>query len=145
MTYGLQEGIPVQCRACMSASGQTNHSLRVLITSGALGTGSECRPGCATKRGSQINPKHQYADLDLIVEDQTVSQKHVNLFQPAMFSTPDSPQPAELVINSISKDRIHGYVSSPKYRQSQLASGSNASTTTQAAESQPRQSLPQPQ
>jgi hypothetical protein len=93
----------------------------------------------------KANTKNQYADLDLIVEDRTVSQKHVNLYQPAMFSTPDSPQPAELVINSITKDRIHGYVSAPKYRQSQLASGSNASTTTQAAESQPRQSLPQPQ
>ena len=96
----------------------------------------------------KANSKHQYADLDLIVEDQTVSQKHVNLFQPAMFSTPDSPQPAELVINSISKDRIHGYVSSPKYRQSQLASASNdspSSSQTTAAQPQPRQALPQPQ
>ena len=96
----------------------------------------------------KANSKHQYADLDLIVEDQTVSQKHVDLFQPAMFSTPDSPQPAELVINSISKDRIHGYVSSPKYRQSQLASASNdnpTSSQTTAAQPQPRQSLPQPQ
>src|SRR3974390_181430 len=101
----------------------------------------------------KANTKHQYADLDLIVEDQTVTQKHVNLYQPALFFIHDSPQPAELVINSISKDRIHGYVSSPKYRQSQLASASNtngagATTATQAQpHSQPpqRQSLPQPQ
>ena len=101
----------------------------------------------------KANSKHQYADLDLIVEDQTVTQKHVNLYQPAMFFTPDSPQPAELVINSISKDRIHGYVSAPKYRQSQLASASseNGSSTSQTqgsqqdSQSQPRQSLPQPQ
>jgi hypothetical protein len=100
----------------------------------------------------KANSKHQYADLDLIVEDQTVTQKHVNLYQPAMFFTPDSPQPAELVINSISKDRIHGYVSAPKYRQSQLASASNENgstssqpTTSQASQPQQRQSLPQPQ
>ena len=101
----------------------------------------------------KANSKHQYADLDLTVEDQTVTQKHVNLYQPAMFFTPDSPQPAELVINSISKDRIHGYVSSPKYRQSQLASASNesgssaAQTTPSQVASQPqqRQSLPQTQ
>jgi hypothetical protein len=101
----------------------------------------------------KANSKRQYADLDLVVEDQTVTQKHVNLYQPAMFFTPDSPQPAELVINSISKDRIHGYVSSPKYRQSQLASASNesgssaAQTTPSQAASQPqqRQSLAQPQ
>jgi transcriptional regulator with PAS, ATPase and Fis domain len=102
----------------------------------------------------KANSKHQYADLDLIVEDKTVAQKHVNLYQPAMFFTPDSPQPAELVINSIGKDRIHGYVSSPKYRQSQLASASNesgssaAQTPSSQVASQPqqqRQSLPQPQ
>jgi septal ring factor EnvC (AmiA/AmiB activator) len=101
----------------------------------------------------KANSKRQYADLDLIVEDQTVTQKHVNLYQPAMFFTPDSPQPAELVINSISKDRIHGYVSSPKYRQSQLASASNesgssaAQTPSSPAAPQPqqRQSLSQPQ
>jgi hypothetical protein len=98
----------------------------------------------------KANTKRQYADLDLIVEDQTVQQKHVNLYQPAMFFVPDNPQPAELVINSITKDRIHGYVSSPKYRQSQLASANGAGTTTASesqSNSQPpqRQSLPHPQ
>src|SRR6516225_3476033 len=70
----------------------------------------------------KANSKHRYADLDLTVEDQTVSQKHVNLHQPAMFRTPESTQPSELVINAINKDHIHGYVSSPRYRQSELAS-----------------------
>lgn len=83
----------------------------------------------------KANTKHQYADLDLIVEDQTVSQKHVNLYQPAMFSTPDSPQPAEIVINSITKDRIHGYVSSAKYRRSELASAQSTTSTAQSASS----------
>jgi uncharacterized membrane-anchored protein YhcB (DUF1043 family) len=76
--------------------------------------------------------KHQYADLDLIVEDRTVSQKHVNLYQLMMFHTADSTQPAELVINDISKDHIHGYVSSPKHRQSELAS---VPTPSQAGQS----------
>jgi len=101
----------------------------------------------------KANTKRQYADLDLMVEDQTVSQKHVNLYQPAMFYAPDNAQPAELVINSITKDRIHGYVSSPKFRKSELASAQNPnpSSTNQAADSKPesqpsqRQTLPQPQ
>jgi hypothetical protein len=100
----------------------------------------------------KANDKHQYADLDLMVEDRTLAQKHVNLFQPAMFFTPDSTQPVELVINSISKDHIHGYVSAPKFRQSELASipsSNNASVSPAGeskSESQPsqRQSLPQP-
>lgn len=94
----------------------------------------------------KANTKHQFADLDLIVEDQTVSQKHVNLYQPAMFSMPDSAQPSELVINSITKDRIHGYVSSPKYRRSELASSATSPAPNQVADTQPsqRQTLPQP-
>ena len=71
--------------------------------------------------------KHQFADLDLMVNDRTVTQKHVNLLQPVMFYMPDSPQPVEIVINDISKDHIHGYVSTSKYRQSELASMSNTS------------------
>ena len=74
----------------------------------------------------KANSKHQYADLELLVDDRNLSQKHVNLYQPVMFYTPDSPQAVELVINRISKDHIHGYVSMPKYRQSELASMSNA-------------------
>jgi len=112
-------------------------------------------------RLKKANTKHQYADLELMVDDRKLSQKHVNLYQPVMFYTPDSPQAVELVINNISKDHIHGYVSAPKYRQSELAAMSNAnsnanaaSTSAQAADGQPastsaatpvRQKLPAPQ
>jgi len=115
-------------------------------------------------RLKKANTKHQYADLELIVDDRTLSQKHANLYQPVMFYTPDNPQPVELVINSISHDHIHGYVSAPKYRQSELAAMQNAnpnaataSTATTAANNNagasatasnaapPRQKLPPPQ
>ncbi len=68
----------------------------------------------------KANDKHAYADLMLMVDDRNMQQKHVNLYQPAMFYEPDSPQPIEIVINDISKDHIHGYVSAPKYRKSEL-------------------------
>lgn len=74
----------------------------------------------------KANVKHQYADLELIVDDRNLSQKHVNLYQPVMFYTPDSPQPVEVVINNIDKDHIRGYISAPKFRQSELASMSAA-------------------
>jgi len=105
-------------------------------------------------RLKKANTKHQYADLELIVDDRTLSQKHANLYQPVMFYTPDTPQPMELVINSITKDHIHGYVSAPKYRQSELATMSNAgagataSATPTGAAGSPtavRQKLPAPQ
>jgi hypothetical protein len=75
----------------------------------------------------KANTKHGYADLALVVDDRNLSQKHVNLYQPAMFYQPDSPQPVEVVINDISKNHIHGYVSAPKYRQSELTAMSGAS------------------
>jgi uncharacterized phage infection (PIP) family protein YhgE len=101
----------------------------------------------------KANAKHQYADLELMVDDRNLSQKHVNLYQPVMFYTPDNPQPVELVINKITKDHIHGYVSAPRYRQSELASMSNANANTNAGNGQAdntavtpaRQKLPPPQ
>lgn len=85
------------------------------------------RAGIVELRLKKANGKHQYADLELMVNDRNLSQKHVNLFQPVMFYMPDSPQPIEIVINDIGKDHIHGYVSASKYRQSELASMSNPS------------------
>ena len=69
----------------------------------------------------KANVKHQYADLELMVEDRDLSQKHVNIDQPVMFYQPDTEQPIQVVID-ITKDHIHGYVSAPKYRTSELAS-----------------------
>jgi hypothetical protein len=76
-------------------------------------------------RLKKADTKHQYADLELLIEDRDVLQKHVNLFETVMFHTPDSPQPVGLVINRISKDHIHGYVSKPGFSQLELASMSN--------------------
>jgi hypothetical protein len=102
-------------------------------------------------RLKKANAKHDYADLELMLDDRSLSQKHVNIYQPVMFYTPDIPQPIELVINSISKDHIHGYISSPKYRQSELAamqstaaSGTNGATAPTDTPSSARQKLPTP-
>jgi hypothetical protein len=102
-------------------------------------------------RLKKANNKHQFADLELLVDDRNLSQKHVNLYQPLMFSTPDNPQPVEIVINNISKDHIHGYVAASKYKQSELASmastAENPTNGTQGADPQPpaRKKLPLPQ
>jgi uncharacterized phage infection (PIP) family protein YhgE len=84
----------------------------------------------------KANLKHQYADLELMVEDRDLAQKHVNLDQPVMFYQPDSEQPIQIVINDITKDHIHGYVSAPKYRKSELASMSDGSATPVAGTDQ---------
>lgn len=102
----------------------------------------------------KANVKHQYADLELLVDDRSLTQKHVNLYQPVMFSTPDSPQPVQVVINSIGKNHIHGYISAPRYRQSELASmtgtdnagqGTDAGTVQTEPQLVTRKPLPAPQ
>jgi len=80
------------------------------------------------------NVKHQFADLDLLVDDRVVTKKHVNLYEPTMFYTGENEQPIQVVINSITKDHIHGYVSEPKYQKSELAAmQSEGDQSTQSA------------
>jgi hypothetical protein len=94
----------------------------------------------------KADPKHGFADLALIVDDRNLTQKHVNLYQPAMFYEPDSMRPVEVVINDISKNHIHGYVSAPKYHKSELASAPDSSSdqASNNAQPAPRQKLPPP-
>lgn len=97
------------------------------------------RAGPMNVRLTKANVKHQFADLILVVDDRDLQQKHVNLDQPVMFYTPDSPKPVEVVINSITKNHIHGYVSAPKYKTSELnamANGQNGAGTTVATTNQ---------
>ncbi|HEY3927044.1 MAG TPA: hypothetical protein VGL89_01605 [Candidatus Koribacter sp.] len=77
----------------------------------------------------KANTKHSYADLELMVDDRSLTQKHVNLLQPTIFYAADSEAPVEIVINQITKDHIHGYVSAPKYRRSELASTTSTTVT----------------
>jgi hypothetical protein len=84
----------------------------------------------------KANTKHQYADLQLNVDDAQLDKKHVNLFEPVTFLNTDSGQPVQLVINRITKDHIHGYVAEPKYKASELAA-STGTTEAAAAQSAP--------
>ena len=91
----------------------------------------------------KANTKHQYADLELMVDDLKMSKKHLNLYEPAMFYPNDEQRPLELVINRISKDHIHGYISGPKYRNSELTAMSNDSSATPTTTAQDSTGAPQ--
>ncbi len=84
------------------------------------------RTGPISIRLRKANVKHQFANLQLVVDDRNMMQKHVNLYQPVLFYEPDSPQPIEVVINRITRNEIRGYVSAPKYRQSELTAMARA-------------------
>jgi hypothetical protein len=86
--------------------------------------------GPVSVRLKKANVKQSYADLLLVVDDRDLTQKHVNLYQPVMFYEPDSPQPLEVVINDISKDHIHGYVSAPKYSKTELTAMADSNNSS---------------
>jgi flagellar biosynthesis chaperone FliJ len=83
------------------------------------------------------NSKHEYCDLVMIVNDSEVSKKHVNLYEPVLFYPEGFSQPLQVVINSIGKNGVRGYVSEPKYKPSELvASGPSSGGTAAAAAGQ---------
>ncbi|HWR16262.1 MAG TPA: hypothetical protein VN577_15645 [Terriglobales bacterium] len=92
----------------------------------------------------KANVKRQYADLELIVDDRTVQKKHVNIYEPAMFYSADSEQPVQVVINTIAKDYIRGYVVEPKYHKNELTASAGAQDSTAANTTVPRQKLAMP-
>jgi hypothetical protein len=74
--------------------------------------------------------KHEYCDLEMIVDDKEISRKHVNLYESVTLYPEGYPLPLELVINRIDKDSVHGYVSEPKYRSTEQAAAPVPSTTS---------------
>lgn len=64
----------------------------------------------------KADTKHKSYDLAMIVDDNQMNKKHVNLYEPIWIE--GDSQEMQLVVNKIDKDHIHGYVSAPKYAQS---------------------------
>jgi len=80
----------------------------------------------------KADTKHQRYDVNLIVDDTQLTKKGVNLYEPIWIHRADDPQPTQIIINKIERDHVHGYVSSPKYRQSELTNASYSSPANPA-------------
>lgn len=78
----------------------------------------------------KADAKHKNFDLDMIVDDNRLSKKRVNLYEPIWIHTENESQPVQIVVNKIDKNLIHGYVSAPRYKASEL---STISSTTPAS------------
>jgi hypothetical protein len=70
-----------------------------------------------------VNSKHKFYGLSMIVDDLRLDKKHVNLFEPIWITLSDRPRPLELVVNQVGKDSVTGYLSEPKYKPEELAAG----------------------
>jgi len=85
----------------------------------------------------KTNSKHEYCDLEMLVNDQELSRKHVSLYEAVMLYPEGYAQAIELVINHIDKDSIHGYVSEPKYRAAAQTAAQVAPAATPPLEHRP--------
>jgi uncharacterized coiled-coil protein SlyX len=91
------------------------------------------RIGPITLSLRKADTKHKNYDIEMIVDDNQMSKKKVNLYEPIWIHTENESQPVQIVVNRIEKNLIHGYVSAPKYRPSELATSGAAGTVTPVA------------
>jgi hypothetical protein len=79
----------------------------------------------------KADTKHKRFDMLMLVDDNELQKKSVNLYETVWISLSDRPQPMELVVNKITKDHIEGYLSEPKYKRSELQSSVSSPTLQQ--------------
>jgi hypothetical protein len=80
--------------------------------------------------------KHKSYDVNLIVDDNDLSKKKVNLYEPIWIHVENEVQPVQIVVNRVEKNAVHGYVSAPKYKPSELAATGTANVTPVSAHPQ---------
>lgn len=110
------------------------------------------RVGPLTLSLRKADTKHKHYNLAMMVDDNELQKKNVNLYEPIwIHSDSDTDaQSVQVVVNKIDKNHVHGYISSPKYRPSELAATGTASITpvsakTPAPAAPPSNGVPDPQ
>jgi len=82
----------------------------------------------------KADTKHMSYNVEMFVDDNKLNKKNVNLYEPIWIHTENEAQPVQIVVNRIGKDTVHGYVSAPKYKASELAlSGTSTPAITPVA------------
>jgi multidrug efflux pump subunit AcrA (membrane-fusion protein) len=85
----------------------------------------------------RTDAKHMNYDLTMVVDDNQLSKKRVNLYEPIWIHMESAGQPVQVVVNKIGKNFVHGYISAPKYKESDLAASASAATLTPASAKTP--------
>lgn len=66
--------------------------------------------------------------VDVVADDRTVEKKDRTVNEPLQFYVSGARQPYELVVNQVTKDRIAGYLATPKVREQRPATAAKASS-----------------
>jgi hypothetical protein len=103
------------------------------------------RVGPLTLALRKADTKHKSYNLEMIVDDNKLTKKNVNLYEPIWIRTENEEQPVQVVVNRVEKDMVHGYVSAPKYKPSDLAAGSTGAATVTPVAAHPQSPDQNPQ
>jgi len=90
----------------------------------------------------RTDAKHMNYDVSMVVDDNQLNKKRVNLFEPIWIHTENESQPVQIVVNKISKNSVHGYISAPKYKPSELAARDTSAATVTPVAEHPQQAPP---
>jgi len=63
-------------------------------------------------RGTNVNKKRY--NVSLIVDDARIEKKNLPINEPVFFHQGNDRRPLEMVVNSVAKDKVTGYISVPK-------------------------------
>jgi hypothetical protein len=85
----------------------------------------------------KADTKHGVYDMAVVVDDRSMTKEHVNLFEPVWIDLSGRSQPIQVVVNKIDKNRVRGYVSEPRYKNTDLT-GAPATAASQPAALKPR-------
>ena len=71
-------------------------------------------------RGTNLNKKRY--NVSLIVDDSRIEKKNLPVDEPIFFHQGNDRRPLEMVVNTVGKDKVTGYISVPKAAGAQTAS-----------------------
>jgi len=72
------------------------------------------RVGDVSLKLRSVDRKHNKYTLEVLADDKTVEKKDKGINEPLQFYVAKAKQPYELVVNEVGKDRITGYLATPK-------------------------------
>lgn len=81
------------------------------------------RVGDVLVRLTRTDTKRNRFTIEVIADDKKVEKKDRTLNEPIQFYTLAARQPYELVVNNVQKDRIVGYLATPKVQRTRGATG----------------------
>jgi uncharacterized coiled-coil protein SlyX len=102
------------------------------------------RVGPLTLSLRKTDTKHKSYDVAMIVDDNELQKKKVNLYEPIWIHTENDSQPVQIIVNRIDKDAVHGYISAPKYKPSELTAVGSANVTPVSTKSPASAQVPSP-